>query len=293
MNLIKWRLSFPFPDDDVKPINFNKIIIHYNNGFSSSTFPGLSERIDKSWEYAINWARLRNMSLPVNKPQFRLAGIQVESKGILLKVGPTTYKQYIAFRKNAILYRWTKSKSQRLGIEVTKFLPNMLSTVALILTKDSRSFGVYRRKSGYIGYLDIPTGYPDPSFVKDFQKGRELHSTNFTREIREELINSLLREIEKRFGISFSSVQQPIEFLGILQNVNNILTPYIVFILRTTLSADDIKNYFVSLKHIPKDFVIFDPFNPEDQLKKYRMTPMMEAAITLTQKAGAHLKKQA
>lgn len=289
-----WRQLFPLSGSTRVPLLAHQVAVNYGERFCRASIPGLSERIEAAWRKTVEAVRSQKRRTLFDEPKFRLSGIRSTSNGILLELGPTSYKEYIAFRTDQALLRWAKAKAIEMGIDVLEVLPNVLGNVGLVMTKDLCFLGVIRSEHVYTykGYLDLPGGHPEPLSVEGMVTKGGSRDIDLPKQIRDELFGSVLREIEEEIGLSRAFVEEP-RLVGILANLRDAMKPDMVFVVQANLISDEIEDRFLSQTAGSMEVgrvVFFDSVHLEDGLGKYRMTPIMAGSLALVRLARQWLE---
>jgi len=281
-NECKWKIIFPCIKDHFALLSRSHVHVRYDPAlYSRTSDPSIDEVIKLSSLKNIN-TKSNNSQIFAN-PKYRFAGLECKYDRIVLNIGITNYIDYINFRSAKDIINNIPQPS-----DLVDYLPNVIGNVGILLTKDRRTFGVVRsnKVSTYRGYLDFPGGHPE---LAEAKVTKQVYCENdYGTLIRDELFDSVIREIVEDLGIDSIVLDDPLLF-AILLNIEDVLKPDMAFIITTNQTKEEIINCF--LKHNPKPYevkeiVSFDPMNYETHLSNYNMTPIMEGCLSLLKNNG-------
>ena len=285
----RWRLLVPHFGHVVRMFRREEVRVHYDPSLAARWDASVTRRIASLWD-----GKMRGIpkaaAPPVDRPKFRLAAAHATSREMVLDVGPAWYSDYIALRSSSSVLERAAREAEAAGRSAAEVFPNVVGNVALILTRDSRSVAIERSQqvAVYRGYLDLPGGHPEPDRV-DLRRWRRLERADAIEYlICDEFFTSVVRETTEDLAIDSASLAPPL-LLCIIENIENILKPEMVFVLRTDLTAEEIRRK--TLEHIDDcpeitNVVVFNPFEPEDHLRRSRMTPIMEGTLSVFRHAA-------
>ncbi len=284
-----WGLLVAPPPARVAAYAEDCVRVDYGDRFAAVLDAGISALIEETWQRVLRTAVEVGGERPVNKRKFRLASAKSESHRVVLQLGPTSYRDYIAFRTSPELFAMAETTARSRRASISEFLPNALGNVGLLLTSDGRSVAVLRSDgvSTYRGYLDLPGGHPEPDCIEDRYWSRNARKVVLESRIRGELFSSILDEIEEDLGVQATILSAP-RLLCIVENRQNVMKPDMVFLLRTDCESAELKAQAIREPRGDTEvsgIVTFDPLKPEDTLVGYRLTPVMEGALSVFQEA--------
>jgi hypothetical protein len=276
----KWKVIFPYEDDEVRLLSSNNVRVCYSVSFS--------RRSNTVFEDGIN--HIRQTFLDNHRAfdgrNYRLAGLEFEEDVLNINIGPTTYADYIAFRSIPDILQGISDSSDR----VTEFLPNVIGNVGILLTRDGTTFGVVRSDevSTYRGYLDFPGGHPEFNRVEKAMRIPNRSELDHGDLHRNELFDAVIREVIEDLCIENLSLDEPLMF-SILLNAEDVLKPDMAFLITTSHTKEEIIDCFFSndRNHYEVvDIVSFNPMEFNTKLSKYKMTPIMEGSISVLHRLG-------
>ena len=274
-----WKILYPDKEKDLDLLSEDQVRTIYSDRYSpqynSTVTKGIGDYLSSRDASTIQ------LHSGFDKRSYRLAGVDYDSDKICLKIGLSSYLDYLAFRSDSRLIDSVRLNSE----DLTSHLPNVVGNIGVLVTKDRQSVGVVRSKdvSTYKGYLDFPGGHPEP--VKVDIKERRLGQENFdlSAAINHELFDAVKREIIEDLGIDNAALGEPFLF-SIILNKEDVMKPDMAFIIGTSLTARDILECFLTRTPSPIEvdkLVFFDLQDSRNHLTGYRLTPIMDGALTI------------
>jgi len=264
--------------------SINSVFVQYKKEFSQATNSSLSHSVELAWKKAIFDASYSNSCIPYDAPKFRLAGVNFDDRKVFLKIGLTSYKNYIAHRTDVGLRSLTRSIAKKKKMPVFRFLPNVIGNAAIVQTTDRQIIIIKRSHhvSSYKNYFDLPGGHPEPSRIDAFSNHENNRCKSIENQIRNELFDSIRHEVQDEIGLPMVLLGQP-KLLTILVNLCDVMTPDIVFLQPVDLTAEKIKHDFLKHKKRNREiqkFIIFDLKNIK-ATEFLKQTPIMEGAFAV------------
>jgi hypothetical protein len=284
-NMTRWRNFLPNRSEGCIYCRKEALDVDYDTKYNCLEDQEIKYVIDTVWDQIIQKKIATNSHLPYNAPKFRLAGLSYDAGRPILQIGRTSYKEYVAYRTSAHLRRLSRKKASVFSTPVRCFMPNVIGNVAIILTDDMRSIAIRRsrRVSTYARYYDLPGGHPEPLEVAEWSEN--CSSPNINQSILEELFGSVQREVCEELSLKHEETDAPI-LIAILENLQDIGTPDMVFVLPVYVTAAELCHRFY--KRNPKYAEVagirqFDPFEINGIATLCPQTPIMEGAFYVAQ----------
>jgi hypothetical protein len=276
----KWKIAFPCDGRSLEFFRRDQVRVCYGTDYSRKSDPVLDGRI--------NAFRQKFLSTPgaYDGSYFRLAGLCWDNGALQLRIGLTTYLEYIAFRSIPdILHGISDSAAAQ-----STYLPNVIGNVGILLTADDATICIVRSTNvrTYSGYADFPGGHPEPARVGQISPIRAETSIHYEELVRDELFDAVIREINEDLCTGALNFDEPL-LLAILLNVEDVMKPDMVFLVPTPHTEKEIRECFFNCDLRPHEAAAIKSFqlmNPGDNLRKHPMTPVMEGAISLVRSLG-------
>ena len=234
--------------------------------------PAVANLVNRAWDAHKRRAAERGAPRPEPRPKFRLARATVESSRVTFSLGLTAYDAYIGLRSSAMARQMLRRYAHREGVPFSDFLPNVLGNVGVLITGDRKVIALVRSStvSTYRGYIDLPGGHPEP---------RTSHRPSSARA---ELFRSVHDELAEELGIGRSHAGRA-TLLAVVANPHDLMTPDLLFILRTALSSDEvIRRAKAAHSDEAKRFVALT----HRDVARGGMTPVCSAALSIAHETG-------
>jgi len=271
-----WRLVLPSCICDLRLWPEQATEVHFDP--ESQIEPReLAKMIDISWTRMCAQSRTMGWAEPHDARKFHLYEASTTPNGPTLRLGITSYKQYMAFRNSREVRVTAEAAAGVLGLEQTALYPKALGVVALVLTIDSRVPIILRSSAvaTYRGYLDLPGGHPEPDQVSSISNGPSLAHTA----VRDELFGAVLREVEEDLGVPCVLLGQPL-LLAAVESIEDFWKPDLVFVLQSPLAEQEIREAVTGAGEEVERIHFVDPFAKAFDLGS-SVTPVLKAAFEL------------
>lgn len=235
-----------FVDKDIKVmylashvlISQDNVEVEMSIGFNRKSLPsGFSDEIIQIWE-----KRTQMNSTLFNASKFRLSSITGHTDIVKLKIGLTSYKDFIGTN-------WSPNAARLADMGISEhndshaFMSDALGVGAFVETCDN--FVVFLRRSQHCGEAaglwDIPGGHAEPQNVVPHGVDSLTISPQdlSPHKVIEEIYHSIMLEVQDEVNIPLSAMTHP-RMIGVARNMTSAGRPSMEFFIRCNMSRDEV-----------------------------------------------------
>ncbi|KAK7504864.1 hypothetical protein BaRGS_00003892 [Batillaria attramentaria] len=230
-------IEIMFVADVEKLIPESKTSVSVLQKFNRMNLPDDKSSIEEIWAN-----RLKENPRLFNGTKFRLHSVSSDSTGHLtLNLGVTDYREYLGTNWAPDVNRFHEQGLQ-LHSDPQVFLSDPAGVGAFTVTSDE--YVIFLRRSSHCaeapGMWDIPGGHAEPEEIVGKAGMDEIdYSLMTSGAVSHEIFHSILREVRDEVNIGEQHLS-PALLMGIARNITSAGRPSIEFLVRCSLSRDEV-----------------------------------------------------